>query len=360
LSTSQLNLGEKIARQTLVEPPAYTACDDDLDLSFFPNGGPTASPTPAAQRTFRSQYLIWMNELKNRAYDPVAPSTLATFTSCAKTILSVVGPSTPLENFKNAAMARFVQDVRKFEWAPSTLAQHILVIKLIIASAVSEEGELLFERNWSRKIINAARVEPSKQKTPRLTKEDVEQLMRKAATYQEKVFYAFLCGSGLRASEAQAVRANGNDSQTSWDREKSTITVRTGCFRNRETGRTKTSAGQRTVFLHSELSQTLIAFAEREKREPGSFLFQSKRGSPIRLSTIREHMAKLIPGAAPHAARRFRTTHLRHERVLEEIIRTQLGHSSNTITDRYSQQDETVCRAAIEAAGLGFQIGEKD
>jgi integrase len=301
-----------------------------------------------------------MDELKNRAYDSPSPSTLATFTSCAKTILSVVGPSTPLENFKNAAMARFVQDVRKFKWAPSTLAQHILIIKLIIASAVSDEGELLFERNWSRKIINAPRVEPSKQRTPRLTRDDVEKLIQKAATDQEKVFYALLSGSGLRAGEAQVVRVNGNDSQTSWDREQSTLTVRTGCFRNRETGRTKTSAGQRTVFLHSELSQTLIAFAEREKREPGSFLFQSKRGSPIRLSTIREHMAKLIPGAAPHAGRRFRTTHLRHERVLEEIIRGQLGHSSNTITDRYSQQGETVCRAAIEAAVLGFQIGEKD
>jgi len=351
-------LGEQIARQVLVEKPSYVACNDDLDPSFFPNGGPAASPT--AERTFRSQYLIWMDELKNRAYDPPSPSTLATFTSCAKTILSVVGPSTPLENFKNAAMARFVQDVRKFKWAPSTLAQHILIIKLLIASAVSEEGELLFERNWSRKIINAPRVEPSKQKTPRLSREAVEQLLRKAVTDQEKVFYAFLCGAGLRVSEAQAVRVNGNDSQTSWDHVQSTIRVRTGCFRNRETGRTKTIAGQRTVFLHSELNQILIAFVEREKRGPGSFLFQSRGGQPMRLSTVRDRMARIIPGVSPHAARRFRTTHLRHERVLEEIIRLQLGHSSNTITDRYSQQDETVCRAAIEAAGLGFQIREKD
>lgn len=357
MATPRLDLGEQIARQALVEKPAYVACNDDLDPSFFPNGGPTAGP--AAQRTFGSQYFIWMDELKNRAYDPVAPSTLATFASCAKTILSIVGPTTPLESFRNAAMALFVQRVKKFNWAPSTLRQHILIIKLIIASAVSEEGELLFERNWSRKIINAPRVEPSKQKTPRLTRDDVEKLIQKAATDQEKIFYALLCGSGLRAGEAQAVRVNGNNLQTSWDHEKSVIVVCNSCFRNKETGRVKTSAGQRTVFLPSELNTMLIAFTARENREDGSFLFQSKRGSPIRLSTIRERIAKSIPGASPHAARRFRISWLRKCRVLEETIKQQVGHSSGDITDRYSQQDESFVREEIERCGLGFQIGEK-
>lgn len=335
-----------------MEKPSYVACDNDLDPSFFLNGAPCAKLVP----TFQSQYFKWIEELKNRAYDPPSPATLSTFVSCAKTILSMVGPATPLEGFKNQALSQFVRDTRQFNWAPATLAQHILIIKLIIASATDEEGAQLFPRVWNRRIINAPRVERSKQKTPRLSKDDVERLIRGAVTEQERVFYIFLCGSGLRAGEAQAVRVNGSDSQTSWDQAKSTITVRTGCFRNQETGRTKTSAGNRVVFLHSELNQVLITFTAQERREAGSFLFQSKHGQPIRLSTARDRMARIVPGAAPHAARRFYISWLRKCRVMEEIIRNQVGHADESITDRYSFQDENTVRTAIEEAGLGFKL----
>jgi len=219
-----------------------------------------------------------------------------------------------------------------------------------------EEGEKLFPRAWDRRVINAPRVERSKQKTPVLTKDDVEKLIREAATEQDKTLYAFLAGSGLRISEAQSVRVNGNDLQTSWDQEKSAIVVRNSCFRNKETGRTKTIAGQRTVILYSELNQALIAFVSREKREPGSFLFQSKPGQPIRLSTVRDRVAKCISGAVPHAARRFKSSWLRKCRVLEEIIRRQVGHADESITDTYSFQDENTVRAAVESAGLGFNL----
>jgi integrase len=272
---SYLTLGEQRARQALVEKPVYVADDSDLDSSFFPNGAPGAA---SPQRTFRSQYLIWIDELKNRAYDPIAPSTLANFISCAKTILSVIGPWTPLESFKNAAMRKFVLDVKRFDWSPATLAQHILIIKLIIASATDEEGEKLFPRVRDRRVINAPRVERSKQKAPVLSKDDVEKLLREAVTEQDKILYAFLAGSGLRISEAQSVRVNGNDWQTSWDQEKSVILVRNSCFRNKETGRTKTIAGQRTVFLHSDLNRALIAFAAIRSASPAAFL---SRANPV-------------------------------------------------------------------------------
>jgi hypothetical protein len=42
--------------------------------------------------------------------------------------------------------------------------------------------------------------------------------------------------------------------------------------------------------------------------------------------------------------------------VLEEIIRDQVGHADESITDGYSFQDENTVRAAVEAAGLGFKL----
>jgi integrase len=67
-------------------------------------------------------------------------------------------------------------------------------------------------------------------------------------------------------------------------------------------------------------------------------------------------MAQHVPDAAPHAARRFRISWLRKCRVLEEIIRDQVGHADESITDGYSFQDENTVRAAVEGAGLGFNL----
>jgi integrase len=342
------------ATSALLELSKYVATDEELPEIF---GTPSSSTTLSPVYNFELQAARWLKGLRNRDCDPVAPSTLATFESKVKTILSVVGPWTKLETFRNAAMAKFVLDVKKFKWAPSTLADHILVIKLIISSATDAEGEELFPRTWKRRVINAPRIDRDKQHTPCLTRDDVETLLHKAKTEQEKLIYAFLCGSGLRVSEAQAVRVSGNEEQTSWNPLTATVSVRNSCFRGKETGRTKTSAGRRNVILCSELNQALVAFATKEKRENGSFLFQSKNGLPLKQSTLRYRMAQHVPDAAPHAARRFRISWLRKCRVLEEIIRSLVGHADESITDNYSFQEESTVRSAIEAAGLGFHLG---
>jgi integrase len=337
----------------LLELSKYVPSDEDLPEIF---GTPSSATPSSPVYNFELQAARWLEGLRNRDCDPVAPSTLATFESRAKTILSVVGPQTRLEDFKNAAMAKFVQDAKRFKWAPSTLADHILVIKLVISSATDAEGEELFPRTWKRRVINAPRIERGKQHTPCLTYDDVETLLHKAKTEQERLTYAFLCGSGLRVSEAQAVRVNGNEEQTSWNPRTGAVSVRSGFFRGKDTGRVKTSAGRRSVILCSELNQALVAFAAKEKRENGSFLFQSKNGLPLKQSTLRYRMAQHVPDAAPHAARRFRISWLRKCRVLEEIIRSQVGHADVSITDNYSSQDENTVRSAIEAAGLGFHL----
>ena len=339
----------------ILELSNYVAVDEDLPDIF---GTPSSATPPSLVYNFELQAARWLEGLRNRDCDPVAPSTLATFESRVKTILSVVGPRTKLEDFKNAAMAKFVQDAKRFGWAPSTLADHILVIKLIISSATDAEGEELFPRTWKRRVINAPRVDRDKQHTPCLTRDEVETLLRKAKTEQERLIYAFLCGSGLRISEVQAMRVNSdNEKETSWNPLTATVSVRDGCFRGRSTGRTKTSAGRRNVILCSELNQALIAFTSKEKRDSGGFLFQSKNCLPLKQSTLRYRMAQHVPEAAPHAARRFRISWLRKCRVLEEIIRSQVGHADESITDTYSFQDENTVRSAIEAAGLGFHLG---
>ena len=322
-ASPRLNLGEQVARQALVERPPYIAIDGDLDPAFFTEeeqGAVVESP-----HTFQSQYFEWIESLRNRAYDPISPATLESFVSRAKTILSVVGPQTRLETFKNAAMHKFVEDTKTFGWKPATLAAHILVIKLIVASATDEEGEQLFPRVWNRRVINAPRVERTKQKTPSFSREQIETLIREVKTAQERLLVCVLAGTGLRIGEARSIRVQGDNSHTSWDQNAATIVVQNSLFRNRETGRAKTEAGRRTVYLHSSLNKMIADFVLREGRQPGAYLFQSKRGEPLKQSTFRNRLATLMPGAAPHNARRFHITHLRSQRVLEEIIKLRVG-----------------------------------
>jgi integrase len=345
MTTSALDVGDRVARQALVEKPEYVSSDDDLSPIFG------ISSTPEVV-TLRSQYFVWMDELKARAYDKPSPATLATFTSRAKTVLSLAG-NIPLAAFGNAAMKKFVQDCAHFDWSPSTLADHMLIVKLIIASAVNEEGDPLHPRAWNRRFVNAPAVETTKQKRFVFTRDHIEALFREAKSSQERLFYAVSAGTGMRLGEMRSIRVRGNNpKQTSWEPGK--IRVRTTMFKNDETGRTKTDSGKRTVYLHSSLDQMITSFAK--DIESGAFLFQSKCGQPMKASTIAYRITKIIPGGSHHGFRRYHISHCRHERMLEELLKLRVGHSSSDITSIYSHQSEEVQAQAAEDVGLGFEV----
>jgi hypothetical protein len=105
------------------------------------------------------------------------------------------------------------------------------------------------------------------------------------------------------------------------------------------------------------LLNNLIAQFCKANRKPGEYLFQDKRSGPMKGFTIRDRLERRGGlGAAPHAFRRFRVGHLRASRILEEVLKAEIGHASSDVTDLYSKQDAT---ASIEACGLGFEIVAK-
>jgi hypothetical protein len=55
--------------------------------------------------------------------------------------------------------------------------------------------------------------------------------------------------------------------------------------------------------LCKPLNQALVDFASKEKRENGSFLFQSKNGLPLKKSTFRYQMAGYVKDVAPNGCR---------------------------------------------------------
>jgi integrase len=318
--------------------------------------------------TLGSQAKRWLFLLRNSRRKARAPSTLATFESGLRTIFKYLDADTRLAEFTNASMKDFIarvsapqivtrgSEIRRKQLKPASVQQLGLIVRLVIASARDKNGDRLFNPQWDSEFIDAPRVEPSKQKTPCLSREQVEALIAGAASDQERLLYIVLCATGLRISEAQAMRVKATGEHTSWSSGK--IEVQASCFRNEEIARVKTAAANRTVHIHSSVNAIITNFVIKHDRQPGSYLFEDRNGNPVPLSTVRDRMAQIVPGAAPHAARRFRLTFMRDSRVQEDVIRKEMGHADETISDRYSKQSEETCAAAVEACGIGFQIGE--
>jgi integrase len=197
---------------------------------------------------------MWL--LRNSKRKQRAPSTLVTFESGLRTIFKNLDPDTRLAEFTNASMRDFIARIsaphivangsvmQRKQLKAASVQQLGLILRLVIASARDQAtGDRLFNPQWDSEFLDAPRVIKENQKRSTLTREQIETLCKTPG--QDGMIFAFLAGLGLRVSEMQAVRINGNNSQSTWTPAESVVIVRNACFRNKETGRTKTESGRR-------------------------------------------------------------------------------------------------------------------
>ena len=303
--------------------------------------------------TFGSQSAAWLEGLATRKRRPIAPSTLATFSSRVRRLLPIVGADTKIVDIHNG----FLRDLSsKLTGAPKTVNELLAVVKAVVASAVdSQTGDPLYPRAWNHSFIDAPTI--GAQKQPCATKEDVERAIKNATSHQEQLLYALLSGAGLRIAEALSIRLAGAEDQTSWNQDAATITVCNSVYDGAEQYRVKTPASNRVVDLDPRLNAAIIKFVAERNIQPGAFLFQSSSGRAMHLRTATARLKKHgIPGF--HTFRRHRITRLRDLGTPEDIIRYWVGHASEGITDRYSKLAENVelRKEWARRAGLGFEL----
>ena len=83
--------------------------------------------------------------------------------------------------------------------SPQTITTYVGVVKLVVASAIDEDGEQLFPRKWNHEFIDMPVIENQHQ--PIFTPEAVTGIIAEASG-QERVLYALLAATGLRMGEA--------------------------------------------------------------------------------------------------------------------------------------------------------------
>lgn len=302
----------------------------------------------------REQAEQYMNNLRTRQLRPAKPNTIMLYDSFLRTHILPFFGDTEVAEIKNAAMKKFAAHLAEKKLSAATSMGILTVIKSVIRSAVNEEGDLLFERTWNTRFIGAANVNPRKQKTPIIDAEGVEKAINDA-TGQFKALIALYAGTGLRMSEALALKRGIDDGKGSfWLPEERLLKIRSQVQFGKEQD-PKTEAGTREVDLTKELNDFLLSVLSAGE----GLVFKTQSGDFLSKASIYDVAKKTgIPGL--HSLRRFRVTHLRGQQIPEDILEYWIGHSEGkaSITDRYSKlaQNTTFRKEWVEKAGLGFNL----
>lgn len=296
-----------------------------------------------------------MRTTSQKKRKPIKPATLAGYQAAVNWLNESIGNKT-LADIKNEVAKQLVIKMREAKLADKTIVNYFQVVKAVVASAVSSEGEQLHPRNWNFHFIGLPVIDEKKQRKPSFTAREVEQILARAKG-RYKVLFALLAGTGLRIGEAFALRLGEHLSG-----DFSTIKVCQSVWRG-SVQTPKTDNAVREI----DIPSTLAAFlnASVAGRTSG-FLFQTESGRPLTqrnvlrdgLGKIRRDM-KLEDGKAFHSFRRFRTAHLRKNRVPWDLQKLWLGHANKDVTDRYAEQlkeDVQWRKQEAEIAGLGFKL----
>jgi integrase len=239
--------------------------------------------------------------------------------------------NTALATFNDGDVSSYVKTLRSKQLSPSSITAHVSTLAAILKSAKNEKGVRVCSFVIDKEDARVPIVKPTPQECA--SREDVE-----GAIALGVVLVPFLAASGLRVSEALALEVNGEGD--SYKPETGAITV---CKT------LKTAAAARTVLLPDAFR---VWFNSRIPAS-GRIFSQSYQ----QVHTMLENLG--LPNA--HSARRFRATHLRKMRMQEDVLRSQLGHSRASITDRYSfaADDASFVAREVASAGLGFELTRK-
>jgi integrase len=301
--------------------------------------------------TFREQAKTFLQQKTMSKRRPIKPATLCSWQNCVDKWLNPNLGDSPLSSINNAAMKLLVAKMHKAGLSPKSILNYTGLVKLVVASAKSDEGEQLFPRKWDSEFMDLPIVKEQRQ--PTFTADTVSAIVKNAVG-QERMLYALLAGAGLRVGEALGLELQhiSGDFRT--------VYVRQSVWEGMKQD-PKTQAAIRDIDLCSSLAEMLQQFIGERRT---GFLFVNRSGRALAQSNVlRRSLHPLLKElktekAGFHSFRRFRTTHLRKNRVPEDLLRFWIGHADKTITDTYCKvQEDTAFRLEVaDKVGLGFVL----
>ena len=193
---------------------------------------------------------------------------------------------------------------------------------------------------WLVKWKKVAPPKTVQRQQPHFTVAQMAAIVNTANNQMHRALFALAAGTGARAGELFALRV-----ETDVDLNEQTLTIRRSVFEGEE-NTSKSDTGDedrtRTVPIDASVVEELVKHLKARKF---GYLFQTRNGTPLRLSNVLEDKLYPIlrklnlmqPGVGMHAFRRGRISHLVYSGVSRQVIRDWCGHSSDKMIDHYTK-----------------------
>jgi integrase len=297
--------------------------------------------------TFAEQAEKWIAGLPTRRRKPVKPATIQTWRyALDKWLLPTIGDAL-LAEVGNAAMKKVVEKLFEAGLAAQSIVSYTRVIKLVLASAVTKDGEQIYPRKWNHEFCEMPIIDPMQQNRPSLTKAEVEAIIA-GIIPRYKVLVALLAGTGLRIGEALGVKTDDLGPECR------VLHVRRSIW-NRKEQTPKTANAYRVVDIAEPLAKVLREYTVGKS----GLLFATRTGGALSHRNVLRAFYTAGAMCGFHALRRFRTETLRRDRVPEDLVRLWLGHAGTSMTDTYAKGLANDVAWRMEWAnrvGLGFVL----
>ncbi|MFZ3277613.1 MAG: site-specific integrase [Candidatus Sulfotelmatobacter sp.] len=312
------------------------------------NSKATFATSTAPAMTFRVQAGRWLASLSTRRRKPLKPATIANWRhSLNKWVLPTLGERL-LADTSNGAMRELVEKMAAAGLSPKSIVNHSLVVKLVLASAVSADGDQLYPRKWNHDFIGLPIVKKEEQHRPSLTQTELGEILS-SVKERYAVFFALLAGTGLRVGEGLALKPGDLSPDCR------VLYVRRSIWAGKEQT-PKTPNAIREVDIPEPLAALLRSYVENKT----GYLFATATGGLLVQRNVLHVLHTTGKKVGFHAFRRFRTETLRRALVPGDLERLWLGHAQRTVTDLYAgglQLDKAWRREWCDRAGLGFELG---
>jgi integrase len=193
---------------------------------------------------------------------------------------------------------------------------------------------------WLVKWKKVAPPKTVQRERPHFTAVQMAAIVNAAKTQLNRALFTLAAGTGARAGELFALRVESDVNLN-----EQTITIRRSVFEGEE-NTSKSDTGDedrtRTVPIDDSVVEEL---RKHLKGRRSGYLFETKNGTPLRLSNVLgEKLYPILkklklaqPGAGMHAFRRGRISHLVYSGVSRQVIRDWCGHSSDKMIDHYTK-----------------------
>jgi len=124
-----------------------------------------ASGSVQSRQKFRQQAEWWLNHVQTRKRKPIKRATAAGFESYLNKWLRPNLGDMPVSSVNNLAVRGLVTKMTDAGMSPKMVNNVIQVVKMVVASAVNENGERVHPRTWNHEFIDLPEVKDQRQPT---------------------------------------------------------------------------------------------------------------------------------------------------------------------------------------------------